>query len=94
MCGAGGVALFSIVFACIAELALRWNAQVTTATPWLAFVLLPFGLAALRWLTIRLAPQARGSGIPQVIAAVTLPPDGAGAGACWCRSASRCGRCC
>jgi len=77
MCGAGCVALFSIVFAYIAEVALRWNAQLTTATPWLAFVMLPFGLAALRWLTIRLAPQARGSGIPQVIAAVTLPPAGA-----------------
>lgn len=80
MCGAGCVALFSMVFAYIAELALRWNAHVTGATPWLAFVLLPFGLAALRWLTIRLAPQARGSGIPQVIAAVTLPPDGAAQG--------------
>jgi len=76
MCGAGGVALFSMVFAYIAEVALRWNAKLTTATPWLAFVMLPFGLAALRWLTIRLAPQARGSGIPQVIAAVTLPPAG------------------
>jgi len=80
MCGAGCVALFSIVFAYIAELALNWNARVTAATPWLAFALLPFGLAALRWLTIRLAPQARGSGIPQVIAAVTLPPDGAAQG--------------
>lgn len=77
MCGAGFVAVFSMVFAWIAELALQWNAQVTRATPWLAFVMLPFGLAALRWLTIRLAPQARGSGIPQVIAAVMLPPAGA-----------------
>ncbi|WER45662.1 chloride channel protein [Cupriavidus sp. WKF15] len=76
MCGAGCVALFSMVFAWIAELALRWNHQVTQASPWIAFVMLPFGLAALRWLTIRLAPQARGSGIPQVIAAVTLPPSG------------------
>lgn len=76
MCGAGCVALFSILFAYIAELALRWNGRLTSATPWLAFVMLPFGLAALRWLTIRLAPQARGSGIPQVIAAVTLPPNG------------------
>jgi len=76
MCGAGCVALFSLVFAWIAELALRWNHHVTQATPWIAFVMLPFGLAALRWLTIRLAPQARGSGIPQVIAAVTLPPSG------------------
>ncbi|GAB7544223.1 chloride channel protein [Cupriavidus sp. 8B] len=76
MCGAGGVALFSLIFAWIAEVALRWNAQLAAATPWLAFVLLPLGLAALRWLTIRLAPQARGSGIPQVIAAFGLPPAG------------------
>ena len=76
MCGAGGVALFSLIFAWIAEVALRWNYQLTSATPWLAFVLMPFGVAALRWLTIRLAPQARGSGIPQVIAAVMLPPSG------------------
>ena len=76
MCGAGFVAVFSMVFAYIAEVALRWNAKLTMASPWLAFVMLPFGLAALRWLTIRLAPQARGSGIPQVIAAVTLPPAG------------------
>src|SRR6188768_2622373 len=38
MCGAAGVALFSLVFAWIAELALRWNAKLTTATPWLAFI--------------------------------------------------------
>ncbi|MGT2509138.1 chloride channel protein [Cupriavidus basilensis] len=76
MCGAGGVALFSLIFAWIAEVALRWNYQLTSATPWLAFVLMPFGVAALRWLTIRPAPQARGSGIPQVIAAVMLPPSG------------------
>lgn len=77
MFGAGMVALFSMAFAWLAELALHWNAVATRATPWLSFVMLPFGLAALRWLTIRLAPQARGSGIPQVIAAVTLPPSGA-----------------
>lgn len=76
MCGASCVALFSLIFAWTAEVALRWNHQLTVATPWLAFVLLPFGLAGLRWLTIRLAPQARGSGIPQVIAAVNLPPSG------------------
>ncbi|NYI02933.1 chloride channel protein [Cupriavidus plantarum] len=77
MCGAAGVALFSLVFAWIAETALRWNAKLTAATPWLAFVMLPFGLAALRWLTIRYAAQARGSGIPQVLAAISLPPDSA-----------------
>lgn len=76
MCGAGGVALFSMVFAWVADVVLRWNAQVTAHSPWLAFVMLPCGLAALRWLTLRFAAQARGSGIPQVIAAITLPPDG------------------
>ncbi|MGN5480036.1 hypothetical protein ACTMU2_34040 [Cupriavidus basilensis] len=48
MCGAGCVALFSLVFAWIAEVALRWNHHLTQATPWIAFVMLPFGLAALR----------------------------------------------
>ncbi|WP_454723319.1 MULTISPECIES: chloride channel protein [Cupriavidus] len=76
MCGAGCVALFSMVFAWIAELALNWNQRLTADTPWLAFLLLPFGLAALRWLTLRVAPQARGSGIPQVIASFGLPPAG------------------
>ncbi|AOY92579.1 chloride channel protein EriC [Cupriavidus sp. USMAA2-4] len=76
MCGAGCVALFSMVFAWLAEWALQWNERITTARPWLAFLLLPCGLAALRWLTIRFAPQARGSGIPQVIAAVNLPEAG------------------
>ena len=27
----------------------------------------------MRWLTIRMAPQTRGSGIPQVIAAMSMP---------------------
>ncbi|MGI4849779.1 MAG: chloride channel protein, partial [Janthinobacterium lividum] len=40
-----------------------------------AFIMLPFGFAGLRWLTMRYAPQARGSGIPQVIAAMSLPAN-------------------
>lgn len=38
--------------------------------------MLPFGFAGLRWLTIRHALQARGSGIPQVIASMSLPSSG------------------
>lgn len=76
MCGAGFVAAFSMAFAWIAELALHWNARLTGNSPWLAFVLLPLGFAVLRWLTIKFAPQARGSGIPQVIAAVMVPAAG------------------
>lgn len=39
--------------------------------------MLPLGFAGIRWMTIRLAPQARGSGIPQVIAAMSLPAGAA-----------------
>jgi H+/Cl- antiporter ClcA len=70
--GAGCVALFSSLFAWIAEHMLEWNRQLTHAYWWSALLMLPFGFAAIRWLTIRFAPQARGSGIPQVIAAMSM----------------------
>ncbi len=76
--GASCVALVSLGFARLAEVMLSWNASLFHAHWWLAFLVLPFGLAGLRWLTIRYALQARGSGIPQIIAAMTLP---AGSGA-------------
>jgi len=72
--GAALVALVSLGFARMADLALAWNRQWATRYGWLAFVVLPLGLAALRWLTVRLAPYAGGSGIPQVIGALSLPP--------------------
>lgn len=71
--GAALVALVSLGFAQMADLALRWNAAWIERSGWLAFILLPFGLAAIRWLTLRLAPNASGSGIPQVIGALSLP---------------------
>jgi H+/Cl- antiporter ClcA len=70
--GAAAVALVSLMFARMADAAIEWNARWIHASPWLAFLLLPFGLAALRWLTLRVAPNASGSGIPQVIAALSL----------------------
>jgi len=36
--------------------------------PWLPFLLTPFGLVAIAWLTRRFFPAAEGSGIPQAIA--------------------------
>lgn len=71
--GAVCVALGSLAFARLAELMLAWNTRLVHAHWWSAFLLLPFGLAGLRWLTIRYAWQARGSGIPQIIAAMNLP---------------------
>lgn len=72
--GAACVGLVSLGFAQLAELMLAWNSTLFARYAWSAFILLPCGFAGLRWLTLRHAPQARGSGIPQVIAAMSLPP--------------------
>ncbi|WP_407851913.1 chloride channel protein [Bordetella petrii] len=72
--GAALVALVSLGFAWLADLALEWNGAWTVRHGWLAFALIPLAFAALRWLTLRLAPNAAGSGIPQVIGALSLPP--------------------
>jgi len=71
--GAVCVALFSLLFATIAEKMLAWNRAITHAYWWSALPMLPAAFALIRGLTIRLAPQARGSGIPQVIAAMSIP---------------------
>ncbi|NEX63140.1 chloride channel protein [Noviherbaspirillum sp. 17J57-3] len=60
-------------FASVAEKALDVNLVVMHRIGWGGLVLMPLGFAALRWLTIRHAAQARGSGIPQVIAAMDMP---------------------
>lgn len=80
LCGAGAVALFSLFFAWLAEIALAWNRSWTQSAPWLALIVLPLAMAGLRWLTLRFAPYARGSGIPQVIAATSLPVEKGQAG--------------
>ena len=72
--GAACVALVALAFAWLAEIMLNLNQRLTHAYWWSALVLAPAGFAALRWLTIRMAPQTRGSGIPQVIAAMAMPP--------------------
>ncbi|ALX20760.1 chloride-channel protein [Bordetella pertussis] len=75
--GAALVALVSLGFTQLADLALHWNRQWTAAHGWLALIVTPCALAVLCWLTLRLAPYASGSGIPQVIAGLSLPPGGA-----------------
>ncbi|ARP86227.1 chloride channel protein [Bordetella genomosp. 9] len=72
--GAALVSLVSLGFAQLADFALSWNAAWMSRAGWLAFILLPVGMAVIRWLTLRLAPNASGSGIPQVIGALSLPP--------------------
>lgn len=70
--GAACVALFSLAFAWLAELMLRWNTQITQTYWWSALIMLPLGFIGIRWFTIHMAPQTRGSGIPQVIAAMGM----------------------
>lgn len=72
--GAALVALVSLGFAYLADLALEWNREWVGRAGWLALLVLPCALAALRWATLRFAPNAAGSGIPQVIGALSLPP--------------------
>src|SRR5690606_31377912 len=73
--GAALVAFVSLGFAHLADLALHLNSRWLVANPWLAFLLLPLGLPLIRALTLRFAPNAAGSGIPQVIASLSLPPS-------------------
>lgn len=72
--GAALVALVSLGFAYLADLALEWNREWVGHAGWLALLVLPCALAVLRWATLRFAPNAAGSGIPQVIGALSLPP--------------------
>lgn len=71
--GAALVSFVSLGFAQAVDLALNINKAWLSAVPWAAWFVLPFGLALLRWLTLRFAPNASGSGIPQVIASLSLP---------------------
>ena len=75
--GAALVALVSLGFAKLADLALKWNREWTTHMGWAAFLLIPIAFAVLRWLTLKWAPNAAGSGIPQVIGALSLAPGAA-----------------
>lgn len=63
----GGLA--AAFFARLCDAAMRAHDQLFALARWPTLLLLPFGLAAGTWLTRRFAPEAAGSGIPQVIAA-------------------------
>lgn len=71
--GATLVALVSLLFAKLSDWALEQNARLVAQYPWFAWVALPLGLPVILWLTRRFAPYTAGSGIPQVIASLSLP---------------------
>jgi H+/Cl- antiporter ClcA len=63
--GGGAAALFARLCDAAIDAHSRWLGP----HPWLALLVLPIGLTLAAWLTRRFAPEAAGSGIPQVIAA-------------------------
>jgi H+/Cl- antiporter ClcA len=57
------------LFARLCDAAIRAHARLGELMGWPVAILLPLGFAAVAWVTVGFAPEAAGSGIPQVIAA-------------------------
>ncbi|WP_310101924.1 chloride channel protein [Sphingomonas sp. BE138] len=74
--GAIAIGVIAVLFAGAADRAGEAYARLARDWRWLPLALTPLGFVALVWLTRLLAPAARGSGIPQVIAARELPDLG------------------
>ncbi|MBH3431049.1 chloride channel protein [Pseudomonas alkylphenolica] len=71
--GALLVGLVALAFAWLADQAFALFRRMLGIAPWLPLIITPLGFAALAWVTQRWFPNARGSGIPQVIAALESP---------------------
>lgn len=78
--GAVVLGLVALAFAWLADEASRLFLLLVDRAPYSPLIITPLGLAALVALTQRLAPAARGSGIPQVIAGAADPRRAIGAG--------------
>lgn len=75
--GAVAIGVAAVLFAKLADVAGEAFAHVARRWRYLPLLTTPLGFAALVWITRRYAPLARGSGIPQVMAARTEPDLGA-----------------
>jgi H+/Cl- antiporter ClcA len=73
--GAVLVGLAAIAFARVADWASGRFDALTTRYWWLPLGLTPAAYVVIAWITNRLAPAARGSGIPQIIAAKRDPAN-------------------
>lgn len=73
LAGAVLIGLAALAFARLSDETQRLFATISGRAGWSMVLITPAGFAALVWLTRRYAPEARGSGVPQVIAAAPLP---------------------
>ena len=73
--GAIAVALAAIVFAKGSDLCYGWFARMLAQSRYWPLLVTPLGFAALAWLTEGALRATRGSGIPQVIAALNREDD-------------------
>lgn len=71
--GAVVIGLCALLFARLADAASGLFNSTVDSVWWLPLVITPLGFASIAYLTRTLAPEAVGSGIPQVIAAVHQP---------------------
>lgn len=68
-CGALLIGVFASYFALVMDHARNLFDHWVRPYPYMPLALTPLGFSAISWLTLRYAPAARGSGIPQAIAA-------------------------
>jgi H+/Cl- antiporter ClcA len=61
--------LAAALFARVCDEAMAAHSRLYAAAKWPTLLLLPIGFGVTTWLTLKFAPEAAGSGIPQVIAA-------------------------
>jgi H+/Cl- antiporter ClcA len=71
--GAITIGLAALLFARLADTAGEMFGSMVDRIWWLPLAMTPAGFALIAWTTRRFAPEAAGSGIPQVIAAADNP---------------------
>ncbi|OAN54717.1 chloride channel protein [Sphingobium sp. TCM1] len=75
LAGAILVGIVALLFADLADEATHLFAAMVARWWWAPLLVTPAGFALVAWMTLRFAPSAKGSGIPQVMAA-TKDPEG------------------
>ena len=73
--GAISVGLFALIFATAADDVSSLFLDIVRVYPYLPLLLTPLGFVLIAWATKKIAPDARGSGIPQIIAAKSNPTE-------------------